>query len=68
MAHGLEVRVPFLDKDMLDATMLLDPAFKLRKKGAPTQFIEKWALRAAFDDPELPWLPAEVAPSCTEFY
>ena len=24
MAHGLEARVPFLDRDMLDATMELD--------------------------------------------
>jgi len=60
MAHGLEVRVPFLDKDMLDATMLLDPEFKLRKAGEATQFTEKWLLRAAFDEPENPWLPSEV--------
>ena len=45
MAHGLEVRVPFLDKEMLDVTMLTDPDYKLRKAGAPTQFVEKWLLR-----------------------
>ena len=62
MAHGLEVRVPFLDKDMLDTTMALDPTFKLRTSasGAATQFVEKWAFRAAFDDPAEPWLPREV--------
>merc|ERR1719230_2347694 len=32
MAHGLEVRVPFLDRDMLDATMLTDPELKMRYK------------------------------------
>jgi len=60
MSHGLEVRVPFLDKDMLDACMYLNPDFKLRKAGGKTQFVEKWALRAAFDDADAPWLPPEV--------
>ena len=60
MAHGLEARVPFLDRDMLDATMELDGEFKLRKAGEETQFIEKWLLRAAFDTPEQPFLPSEV--------
>merc|ERR1711988_138164 len=60
MAHGLEARVPFLDKDMLDATMLQHPDTKLIKKGAKTQFLEKWLLRAAFDDPDNPYLPQEV--------
>jgi asparagine synthase (glutamine-hydrolysing) len=31
-----------------------------QQAGAETQFIEKWALRAAFDDPDAPWLPPEV--------
>ena len=52
--------MPFLDRDMLDVTMLLDPEFKLRKAGGKTQFIEKWLLRAAFDTPGEPYLPAEV--------
>ncbi|KAL3924742.1 MAG: hypothetical protein SGPRY_003827 [Prymnesium sp.] len=73
MAHGLEqssfshgrlrrgqVRVPFLDQDMLDATMFTDPEYKLFKKDQPSQFIEKWLLRAAFDVPEEPFLPKEV--------
>jgi len=60
MAHGLEVRVPFLDKDMLDETMFTDGEFKMRRAGEKTQFIEKWMMRAAFDDEEQPWLPKEV--------
>ena len=40
MAHGLEARVPFLDNDMLDVTMRMNPDLKMRKKGAPNQFIE----------------------------
>ena len=60
MAHGLEARVPFLDRDMLDATMELDGEVKLRKAGEKTQFIEKWLLRAAFDTPDEPYLPADV--------
>eukprot|EP00616_Rhizochromulina_sp_CCMP1243_P016168 CAMPEP_0118984690 /NCGR_PEP_ID=MMETSP1173-20130426/38306_1 /TAXON_ID=1034831 /ORGANISM="Rhizochromulina marina cf, Strain CCMP1243" /LENGTH=658 /DNA_ID=CAMNT_0006935367 /DNA_START=27 /DNA_END=2003 /DNA_ORIENTATION=- len=60
MAHGLEVRVPFLDKGMLDATMLTDPEFKMTRKGDATQFLEKWLMRAAFDDEETPWLPSDV--------
>uniref|UniRef100_A0A7S2E451 asparagine synthase (glutamine-hydrolyzing) n=1 Tax=Haptolina brevifila TaxID=156173 RepID=A0A7S2E451_9EUKA len=60
MAHGLEARVPFLDKDMLDVTMRTDPEYKMYRKGAETQFIEKWLLRAAFDTPEQPYLPSSV--------
>jgi len=60
MAHGLEVRVPFLDKDMLDATMETAGEHKMIRKGAKTQHLEKWLLRAAFDTPEQPYLPAEV--------
>jgi len=60
MAHGLEIRVPFLDKDMLDATMETAGEHKMVHKGAETQQIEKWLLRAAFDTSEMPFLPAEV--------
>jgi asparagine synthase (glutamine-hydrolysing) len=35
MAHGLEARVPFLDKDMIDMTMSIDPDCKLIRKGEP---------------------------------
>merc|ERR1719160_1127656 len=30
------------------------------RKGDPTQFVEKWVMRAAFDTPEEPYLPKEV--------
>ena len=60
MAHGLEVRVPFLDKEMIDETMMLDGELKMRKAGAPSQFVEKWLLREAFNTPETPYLPDEV--------
>ena len=60
MAHGLEARVPFLDSDMLDATMLLNPDTKMIRKGEKTQFLEKWLMRAAFDDKEAPYLPKDV--------
>jgi len=60
MAHGLEARVPFLDFDMLDETMFLDPDCKMIRKGDDTQFVEKWLMRAAFDTPDNPYLPQEV--------
>jgi len=60
MAHGLEARVPFLDKDMLDVTMYTSPEYKMYRKGDETQYIEKWLLRAAFDTPDAPYLPSEV--------
>ena len=60
MAHGLEVRVPFLDKDVLDATMEIAGEHKMITKGASQQHIEKWLFRAAFDTPDAPFLPADV--------
>lgn len=58
MAHGLEVRVPFLDKDFHDVVMSIDPSYKRpdRSKG----IIEKHILRQAFDDKEQPFLPEEI--------
>lgn len=64
MAWGLEVRVPFLDKDFLEVAMSTDPEFKLTKpKGSETQHIEKWLMRKAFDEDQVPgvkYLPKEV--------
>merc|ERR1719217_212749 len=60
MAVGLEARVPFLDKDMLDATMMTDPDYKMIRKGEESQFLEKWMLREAFNAPNEPYLPHEV--------
>tara|TARA_B100000795_G_scaffold268520_1_gene255643 strand:+ start:6808 stop:8472 length:1665 start_codon:yes stop_codon:yes gene_type:complete len=56
MAWGVEVRVPFLDKEFLEVSMPIRPDQKLRK-------IEKYILRKAFD-PEMTdgveYLPKEV--------
>lgn len=57
MAHGLEARVPFLDKEFLDVAMLV----KAEEKQPKTyEGIEKYILRKAFDTPESPYLPDEV--------
>jgi asparagine synthase (glutamine-hydrolysing) len=57
MAHGLEARVPFLDKEFLDVAMLI----KAEEKQPKTyEGKEKYILRKAFDTPDNPYLPAEV--------
>lgn len=55
-AWGLEVRVPFLDKDFLDVAMTVDPQEKMCVNGR----IEKHVLRKAFDTPERPFLPHDI--------
>lgn len=57
MAHGLEARVPFLDKAFLDVAMKIEGEQKLPKTYAG---VEKYILRKAFDTPEKPYLPKEV--------
>jgi asparagine synthase (glutamine-hydrolysing) len=57
MAHGLEARVPFLDRDFLDVAMRIEAEEKLPKT---YDGIEKYILRKAFDTPEQPYLPQEV--------
>lgn len=44
MAHGVEVRVPYLDKDLLELCLNIDPRDKYHSK----EKIEKWILRNAF--------------------
>ena len=58
MAHGLEARVPFLDRNFLDLAMNLLPEDKQpnRAKG----IAEKHCLRAAFDTKDNPYLPDEI--------
>jgi len=57
MAHGLEARVPFLDKAFLDMAMLI----KAEEKQPKTyDGKEKYILRKAFDTPDNPYLPDEV--------
>jgi len=51
---GLEVRVPFLDKEFLQFYLGVDPKLKMPK----TYGIEKYLLRKAFDRDNL--LPKEV--------
>jgi asparagine synthase (glutamine-hydrolysing) len=52
MAWGLEVRVPFLDKEFLDVAMNIRPKDKVYAEGR----MEKFALCKAYDTPEA--LPA----------
>ncbi len=49
MAHGLEARVPFLDREVIEWALRLPAGFKLAGPGQP----EKRLLREAFDG----WLP-----------
>lgn len=57
MAHGLEARVPFLDKAFLEVAMKIEGEQKLPKTYAG---VEKYILRKAFDTPDKPYLPKEV--------
>jgi len=64
MANGLEARVPFLDKKVLDLLMNIDPEEKvcdmsLKPDGVHPK-MEKYVLRKAFDTPEDPYLPEDV--------
>ncbi len=52
MAHGLEARVPFLDRTMLDIAFRIPVALKLPADNR----IEKWILRKAFED----LLPSDI--------
>ncbi|MGO4772946.1 asparagine synthase B [Flavobacterium sp. W22_SRS_FK3] len=57
MAHSLEARVPFLDKDFLDVAIRI----KTEEKQPKTyEAVEKYILRKAFDTPEDPYLPSEI--------
>lgn len=57
-AWGVEVRVPFLDKDVIDYVMGMDPQDKMvsLKDGK----MEKYVLRKAFESKEKPWLPDSI--------
>jgi asparagine synthase (glutamine-hydrolysing) len=52
MAHGLEARVPFLDREVVEHSLRLPAAWKVACQGQP----EKRLLREAFDG----WLPHEL--------
>ena len=57
MAHGLEARVPFLDKKFLELAIQIKPE---EKQPVTYNGIEKYILRKAFDTPEQPYLPDSV--------
>lgn len=57
MAHGLEARVPFLDKAFLNLAIKIRPE---EKQPAAYGGVEKYILRKAFDTPERPYLPDSV--------
>jgi asparagine synthase (glutamine-hydrolysing) len=52
---GLEARVPFLDRKVVDTALSLPVNEK-----CPRQGYEKYVLRKAFDNTEDPWLPKDV--------
>jgi asparagine synthase (glutamine-hydrolysing) len=58
MAHGIEVRVPFLDRYFLDAVMNINGNAKRPDRSVGKG--EKYILRAAFDNKSDPYLPSEI--------
>ena len=60
MSWGLEARVPFLDKHVLDLCMPIPGNVKLSKRDSSNNNIEKYILRKAFDTPDDPYLPEEI--------
>jgi asparagine synthase (glutamine-hydrolysing) len=57
MAHGVEARVPFLDKAFLELAITIQPEEKQPKT---YNGVEKYILRKAFDIPQQPYLPESV--------
>ena len=55
-AWGIEVRVPFLDKEVVNYVMNLDPEYKMIKKKENS--MEKYILRHCFDKKD--YLPNEI--------
>jgi len=56
MFFSLELRVPFLDVDLVDLSMKIPPELKIREHNGAK--IEKWILRKAFEDTD--YLPPEI--------
>jgi asparagine synthase (glutamine-hydrolysing) len=56
MLFSLELRVPFLDEEMIDLSMKIPPELKIREHNNAS--IEKWILRKAFEDTH--YLPNEI--------
>lgn len=62
MASSIEVREPMLDKYLLDKAIGLHPSLKMPIKPGVIEKgrIEKYVLRAAFDNAENPYLPHHI--------
>ena len=61
MAHGVELRFPFLDRAFMDLVMSTDPRDRMIGRAvAGRRGIEKEILRRAFEDAATPWLPPDV--------
>jgi asparagine synthase (glutamine-hydrolysing) len=58
MYFSLELRVPFLDVEMIELSMKIPPELKIRESEKVGNRIEKWILRKAFDDTG--YLPDEI--------
>jgi len=56
MLYSLELRVPFLDVEMIDLAMKIPPELKIREHNGDK--IEKWIFRKAFEG--TPYLPDEI--------
>lgn len=56
-AWGVEVRVPFLDKDFINMAMSINPIHKMVNN---EKNIEKYILRKSFDDIKNPYLPDSI--------
>lgn len=56
MLFSLELRVPFLDVEMIDLAMKIPPELKIREHNGAK--IEKWILRKGFEDTN--YLPEEI--------
>jgi asparagine synthase (glutamine-hydrolysing) len=58
MYFSLELRVPFLDVAMVDLSMKIPPALKIRESEKVGDRIEKWILRKAFENTN--YLPDDI--------
>uniref|UniRef100_A0A1I7X944 Asparagine synthetase [glutamine-hydrolyzing] n=1 Tax=Heterorhabditis bacteriophora TaxID=37862 RepID=A0A1I7X944_HETBA len=59
MAHSVEVRVPFLDKEFMNVAIMTKAMHK-RPQSIEGRKIEKFILRKAFDEETDPYLPHEI--------
>ena len=58
MLFSLELRVPFLDVEMVDLSMKIPPELKIKESERVGAKIEKWILREAFQDTN--YLPDDI--------